>query len=95
VETCARRARERSLTMRCIRDPITLDPIRGFDAELDGLIPCEIEAPSVGELMGIEFPPYVQTEVTEDSFFTGGALSRTSALELASRLKNLIPGDGG
>jgi hypothetical protein len=45
--------------------------------------------------MGIEFPPYVQTEVTEDSFFTGGALSRTSALELASRLKNLIPGDGG
>jgi CYTH domain-containing protein len=66
-----------------------------FGAELDGLILCEIEAASVDALMRIEFPPYAQTEVTEDPFFTGGALSRTSSPELARRLTSLIPGYGG
>jgi CYTH domain-containing protein len=57
-----------------------------FEAELDGLILCEIEADSVGELMSIEFPAYARIEVTDDLFFTGGTLCRASASGLARKL---------
>ncbi len=60
-----------------------------FEAELDGLVLCEVEASSESELMGVEFPPYARVEVTEDLFFTGGSLCRASASELAHRLQTL------
>jgi hypothetical protein len=62
-----------------------------FGAELEGLVLCEIEATSLDELMAIEFPPYARIEVTQDRSFTGGALCRTSAVELARRLQDMWP----
>lgn len=62
-----------------------------FDGDLRGLVLCEIEAPSVEALMAIEFPDYVGAEVTEELALTGGALSRTSAEELARLLEAPFP----
>ena len=57
-----------------------------FQDELAGLVMCEVEAGGVEELMQIEMPEYAVAEVTEDPFFTGGHLCRTSRDELARRL---------
>ncbi|HEX8287009.1 MAG TPA: hypothetical protein VF556_03385 [Pyrinomonadaceae bacterium] len=60
-----------------------------FDNELKGLILCETERDSLDELLSIEFPGYAKTEVTEDNFFRGGNLSRTTRPELLNKLGNL------
>lgn len=57
-----------------------------FEGELAGLILCECEALSLEELMAIEPPLYATAEVTEDAFFTGGNLSRTSCSDLKRKL---------
>ena len=57
-----------------------------FEGVLDGLILCEAEAAGIEELMSVEPPPYVKYEVTEDSFFTGGNLCRTTNAELLLKL---------
>jgi CYTH domain-containing protein len=57
-----------------------------FEGELDGLILCEIEVEGIEELMLAEPPPYVKYEVTEDAFFTGGNLCRTTRAELLRKL---------
>ena len=57
-----------------------------FEGELDGLVLCEIEAAGFEELMSVEPPPYVQYEVTEDAFFTGGNLCQTTNAELSHKL---------
>jgi CYTH domain-containing protein len=57
-----------------------------FEGELDGLVLCEIEAGGIEELMTAEPPAYVKYEVTEDSFFTGGNLCRTTRAELLRKL---------
>jgi CYTH domain-containing protein len=57
-----------------------------FEGELDGLILCEVEAAGSEELMSVEPPPYVKYEVTEDAFFTGGNLCRTTNAELLRKL---------
>src|SRR3982750_4060803 len=56
------------------------------EGELEGLILCEIEAESLEELISVEPPPYAKFEVTEDPFFTGGNLCRTSRSELQQKL---------
>lgn len=60
-----------------------------FEGELDGLVLCETEAEGLEELMAIQPPPYVRCEVTEDPFFTGGNLCRTTRAELLRRLSAL------
>ena len=60
-----------------------------FQGELDGLILCETEAGDLAELMAVEPPPYAQCDITEDSFFTGGNLCRTTRAELQRKLDAL------
>jgi CYTH domain-containing protein len=57
-----------------------------FEGELDGLVLCETEAEGLEELMSAEPPPYAKFEVTEDPFFTGGNLCRTTRTDLLRRL---------
>jgi CYTH domain-containing protein len=57
-----------------------------FEDELDGLVLCETEAASLEELMAAEFPGYAKHEVTEDNFFNGGNLCRTTQAELKRKL---------
>jgi CYTH domain-containing protein len=57
-----------------------------FEGELDGLVLCETEAEGLEDLMSAEQPTYVSHEVTEDSFFEGGNLSRTTREELRRKL---------
>lgn len=59
-----------------------------FEGELDGLILCETEAEGLEELMSIQPPAYVRHEVTEDPFFTGGNLCRTTRAELLRKLSS-------
>lgn len=57
-----------------------------FEGELEGLVLCETEAESLEDLMSAEPPPFVSHEVTEDSFFEGGNLCRTTRAELMRKL---------
>ena len=57
-----------------------------FAGELDGLILCETEAEGLEELMSIEPPSFARPEVTEDPFFTGGNLCRTTRADLLRKL---------
>ena len=60
-----------------------------FEDALEGLVLCEVEADGLGELMGIEPPDFVQREVTEDPFFTGANLCRTTREDLLARLASI------
>lgn len=60
-----------------------------FQGDLAGLVLCEVEAGSLEELMRIEAPDYVLGEVTENPFFTGGNLCRTSRADLTRTLAAL------
>jgi CYTH domain-containing protein len=57
-----------------------------FEGELEGLILCETEADGMEDLMSAQFPAFATHEVTEDSFFTGGNLCRTTRAELLRKL---------
>ncbi|MEZ5426302.1 MAG: hypothetical protein R2747_08560 [Pyrinomonadaceae bacterium] len=57
-----------------------------FGGELEGLILCETEADGLEDLLAAEPPVYVVAEVTEDDFFTGGALCRITRTELSKKL---------
>ena len=58
-----------------------------FEGELEGLVLCETEADSLEELMKAEPPEYAGKEVTEDAFFRGWNLCRTTRAELLGKLK--------
>ncbi|MBI1762982.1 MAG: hypothetical protein HYR56_16265 [Acidobacteria bacterium] len=60
-----------------------------FEGELAGLVLCETEAASLPDLLRIEPPAYARQEVTEDPFFTGGNLCRTTRAELLQKLSTL------
>jgi CYTH domain-containing protein len=60
-----------------------------FAGELDGLVLCETEADGLEELLSIQPPDYASREVTEDPFFTGGNLCRTSRADLLRKLAAL------
>jgi CYTH domain-containing protein len=60
-----------------------------FEGDLEGLILCEIEAEGIEDLMLAEPPAHVKYEVTEDAFFTGGNLCRTTRAELLHKLGNV------
>ena len=55
-------------------------------ASLEGLVMCESEAEVLEDLMLAEPPPFARHEVTEDSFFQGGNLSRTTREDLSRKL---------
>jgi len=57
-----------------------------FEGELDGLVLCETERDALEDLMSAELPAYIKREVTEDSFFTGGNLCRTTHTDLLHKL---------
>lgn len=57
-----------------------------FAGELDGLVLCETEAEGLEDLMSAQFPTFATHEVTEDTFFTGGSLCRTTRADLLRRL---------
>lgn len=57
-----------------------------FEGELEGLVLCEAEAEGLEELMLIEFPAFATHEVTDDSFFTGATLCRTTRADLLRKL---------
>ena len=62
-----------------------------FEGELRGLILCETEeAGSIDELRAVRFPDYARWEVTEDEFFTGGRLCRSSRDELNLEIKRVM-----
>jgi CYTH domain-containing protein len=60
-----------------------------FEGELDGLVMCETEAADQAELMVIKPPSYAKLEVTDDPFFEGGHLCRTTRAELMRKLATL------
>jgi len=57
-----------------------------FEGELEGLVLCETEADVMEDLMSAQFPTFATHEVTEDPFFTGGNLCRTTRAELLRKL---------
>lgn len=57
-----------------------------FEDELAGLVLCETEADGLEDLMSAEAPPYARYEVTDDPFFDGGNLSRTTRTDLMAKL---------
>ncbi len=57
-----------------------------FEGELEGLVLCETETECLEDLMLAEPPPFARHEVTEDSFFEGGNLCRTTRAELRRKL---------
>lgn len=57
-----------------------------FEGELDGLVLCETEAGELEDLMSAEPPSYARHEVTDDPFFEGGNLCRTTHAELTRKL---------
>jgi CYTH domain-containing protein len=57
-----------------------------FEDALEGLLLCEIEADTFDDLKTIEPPDFVRCEVTEDPFFTGANLCRTTREDLLARL---------
>lgn len=60
--------------------------IDAFKGELEGLFLCETEADGMEDLMSVQFPSFATHEVTEDSFFTGGNLCRTTRADLLRKL---------
>ena len=69
-----------------LRLPGRVFSIDVFEGELAGLVLCETEAENLEELMAVEPPPFVQSEVTEDMFFTGGNLCRLKRADLNEKL---------
>ena len=57
-----------------------------FEGELEGLLMCEVEAPTAPALQAIHLPPYAGIEVTAHGFFRGGVLCRASREDLAHEL---------
>ncbi len=60
-----------------------------FENELDGLLVCETEQPTLEDLMSAEPPPYARIEVTENAFFNGANLANATAADLQKRLSAL------
>jgi CYTH domain-containing protein len=60
-----------------------------FEGPLAGLVLCEAEADSREAILAQAFPPWASRELTNDPFFTGGALARVSAEDLKVRLDAL------
>ena len=57
-----------------------------FEGELEGLVLCETEAEGMEDLMSAQFPAFATHEVTEDHFFTGGNLCRTTRADMLRKL---------
>src|SRR5262245_41122057 len=57
-----------------------------FEGELEGLVLCETEGEGLDDLMSAQPPSYAAHEVTDNLFFTGGNLSRTTRAELVGKL---------
>jgi CYTH domain-containing protein len=62
-----------------------------FAGELEGLVLGEAEADGLEDLLSIQPLAYASHEVTEDLFFTGGNLCRTSRADLLRKLATDFP----
>lgn len=62
-----------------------------YEGELEGLILCKTEADCLENLLRISPPEYITQEVTEDLFFTGGNLCRTTQSTLQAKLATVTP----
>jgi CYTH domain-containing protein len=60
-----------------------------FEGELQGLILCETEANGLEDLMSAEPASFARLEVTEDPFFEGGNLCRTTRAHLIRKISML------
>lgn len=60
-----------------------------FQGDLDGLILCEFEAPTLEAARAVGFPRWAPVEVTDDPFFTGGNLCRIKPEQLLTRLSGI------
>lgn len=60
-----------------------------FEGELEGLVLCETEADDLEDLMSAEPPAHAIREVTDDPFFEGAALCRTTRADLMRKLSAL------
>jgi CYTH domain-containing protein len=61
-----------------------------FENELNGLLICETEQPTLEDLMSAEPPPYARIEVTEDESFTGANLAAMTSADLAGKLSAFL-----
>jgi CYTH domain-containing protein len=62
-----------------------------YEGELEGLILCKTEADCLENLLRISPPGYITQELTNDIFFTGGNLCRTTQSTLQAKLATLKP----
>ena len=60
-----------------------------FEDALEGLVLCEVEADGLDDLMAIQPPDFALREVTEDPFFSGASLCRTTREDLLARLASI------
>ncbi len=63
-----------------------------FTGRHEGLILAEVECENEEELRCVALPPFAIREVTEEVFFTGGALAAVPTTELRSTLAKLRAG---
>ena len=61
-----------------------------FEGELEGLLLSEVSTDSLDELMSITPPEFAHLEVTEDEFFDGGNLCRTSLSDLRAKFDGMF-----
>lgn len=67
--------------------------IDAFEGELEGLVLCETEADGFEDLMSSQPPAFASREVTDDPFFEGGNLCRTTRADLLSKLSTFEQDD--
>lgn len=60
-----------------------------FAGALEGLVLSEVEGENEDELFSIPAPPFATVEVTQDVFFTGGSLCRSSVDQLQAKFDSL------
>lgn len=85
-ELPGRKIRKRRYSIVSSAKPFSIDV---FEAQLSGLILCEVEAASVTELESQIFPDWIRREVTGDPFFTGGNLATIDDGVLLAKLSAL------
>ncbi len=70
-----------------LTEPCATFGIDFFENALEGLVLAEVEAVTLAEATAIAPPGWMIREVTNDPFYTGGNLCRTSATKLAEYLR--------
>lgn len=85
-QLAGRRIRKRRYRLESASTTFCIDV---FEDQLAGLIMCEADASTAADLDLITMPAWAQSEVTGDTFFTGGNLVNTSAQALQAKLSSM------